>query len=484
MSENACLVWFRHNLRLADNPALRAAIDQGGPVIPVFLWAPDEESAWAPASASRWWLHHSLTALATELEKLGSRLIVRKGPTAKTLLELARQAGARRVVWNRRYEPAVIDRDSAVKTKLRDEGLTADSYNGGLLFEPWQVQTQQGKPYQVYTPFWKACANFASSPGALHARPRRLATPATWPPSLAIDKLALLPKIDWAAGMREMWTPGEAGALARLEAFVGGAIGSYSKDRDRPDLAGTSALSPHLHFGEVSPARVWQRVLRDHHDSGVKVRVGEEVYLKELVWREFAHHLLYHFPDTTDKPLRSDFEAFPWRDDDKALTAWQKGQTGYPLVDAGMRQLWHTGWMHNRVRMVTASFLVKHLLLPWQAGARWFWDTLVDADLANNTLGWQWTAGCGADAAPYFRIFNPVTQGEKFDPEGKYVRKWVPELARLPDDLIHKPWEAGEGVLSAAGVRLGETYPAPVVGHKEARARALEALASIAKPAG
>lgn len=479
MSNSATLVCFRNDLRLTDNPALRAACAAGAPVIPVFVWAPEEEGDWAPASASRWWLHHSLTALAASLEALGSRLIVRRGPTVETLQKLARETTASRIFWNRRYEPAVIARDSAVKQKLRDEGLSVESYNGSLLFEPWQMQTKQGKPYQVYTPFWNACR--AKGPSGGIAAPARIPAPTEWPASLAIDKLALLPTIDWAKTMRATWTPGEAGARARFDDFLAQRIHGYAIDRDRPDLTGTSALSPHLHFGEISPRTIWDAVLKDHRESNSKLSLGQEVYLKELVWREFAHHLLYHFPHTTDLPLRTEFAAFPWRDDPQGLRAWQKGRTGYPLVDAGMRQLWATGWMHNRVRMVVASFLVKHLLIPWQAGACWFWDTLVDADLANNTLGWQWTAGCGADAAPYFRIFNPVSQGEKFDPQGEYVRRWVPELAELPDKLIHQPWEAEAQTLAAAKVKLGETYPRPIVDHKTARARALESHASLAK---
>jgi deoxyribodipyrimidine photo-lyase len=482
VSENASLVWFRQDLRVEDNPALAAALERGGPVVPVFVWSPEEEGAWAPASASRWWLHQSLKALADDLHRLGARLVLRHGEALPELLAAARQAGARAVFWNRRYEPAVIARDARVKEALRKEGLAAESFNGALLFEPWQVQTKQKKPFQVYTPFWKACLALPPPAGPL-AAPERLPAPARQPASVALEKLGLEPTIDWAAGMRKAWAPGTAGAHRRLDRLLG-VVGRYADDRDRPGLEGTSSLSPHLHFGEISPHTVWRRVVQEGGGQARALPRGAETYLKELVWREFAYHLLYHFPDTTDRPLRPEFSAFPWRDDPAGLRAWQRGRTGYPLVDAGMRQLWATGWMHNRVRMVTGSFLVKDLLLPWQAGAKWFYDTLVDADLASNTLGWQWVAGCGADAAPYFRVFNPVTQAEKFDPEGEYVRRWVPELAKLPAEAIHQPWAADAGVLAAAGVRLGENYPRPIVDHAEARERALAALAKVTKSSG
>ncbi len=485
MSSTATLVWFRKDLRLADHPALQAALQAGGPVIPIFIWSPEEEGTWQPASASRWWLHQSLKALGEELAKLGSRLILRRGPTTQTLLDLARQTGAKQILWCRRYEPAVIDRDKRIKSELREQKLQVESFNASLLFEPWVIQNKQAKPYGVYTPFWKACCA-AEPPSRPLARPNHLPAPHDWPDSLALNELQLEPTIDWAKGMRETWTPGEREAEERLRRFLAQRLTEYAELRDRPDLEGTSALSPHLHFGEISPRTIWYRVLEHLGKESVNERLshGAEIYLKELVWREFAYHLLYHFPRTTDEPLRPEFAAFPWQEDRIALRAWQRGRTGYPLVDAGMRQLWSTGWMHNRVRMVVASFLVKHLLIPWQQGARWFWDTLVDADLASNTLGWQWTAGCGADAAPYFRIFNPVSQGEKFDPEGEYVRRWVPELSRLPATVIHQPWKASPKELEQAGLSLGENYPLPIVDHTFARNRALKALATISKSNG
>lgn len=481
MSASPTLVWFRQDLRLDDNPALLAAVARGGLVVPVFIWSPDEEGEWAPGAASRWWLHQSLASLDASLRQHGSRLLVRRGPTLPALLELARATGAGAVVWNRRYEPAVIVRDAAVKTALKAAGLEATSYNSALLFEPWDVQNREGKPFQVFTPFWKACLARPEPPRPL-AAPRELLAPKTWPDGLELQALDLQPPIDWVWGMRDAWKPGEVGAAALLAEFLADAVRVYAGERDRPDRRGTSRLSPHLHFGEVSPRRVW-------HETYAAIAAGltgeqtasAEWFLREVGWREFAHHLLFHFPHTPSEPLRADYKHFPWETNPTAFKAWKRGRTGYPIVDAGLRELWTTGWMHNRVRMIVASFLVKDLLISWLEGARWFWDTLVDADLANNTLGWQWTGGCGADAAPYFRVFNPVTQGEKFDTAGGYVRRWVPELAKLPDEWLHRPWEAPPLVLAGAGVYLGKTYPRPIVEHGAAREKALAALATLKK---
>ena len=481
MRTQPSLVWFRQDLRIQDNPALHAALKRGGPIIPVFIWAPEEESFWAPGAASRWWLHQSLASLHTELRRHGSRLVLRRGSSASALAVLVRESAAGAVFWNRRYEPAVVKRDTKIREKLRADSLTVDSFNAGLLCEPWDICNKMGKPFQVFTPFWKAYLTMPEPPQPLSG-PKQLPAPPKWPKSLPLADLRLEPKVDWAAGMRAAWSPGTQGAATQMERFLAEAISSYSRDRDRPDLSSTSRLSPHLHFGEISPSQVWHAV-RERMRPGRKGAMarGAEAYLRQLGWREFAHHLLFHFPHTTDHPLRLEFARFPWREDTDSLRAWQRGETGYPLVDAGMRELWTTGWMHNRIRMIVASFLVKDLLIPWQEGARWFWDTLVDADLANNTLGWQWVAGCGADAAPYFRIFNPMGQGERYDPSGDYVRRWVPELRKLPAPWIHKPWEASSSVLAAAGVELGRTYPRPIVEHGAARQRALAALAKIKK---
>lgn len=479
MSTAPALVWFRHDLRLADNPALKAAVERGGPVIPVFIWSPEEEGAWPPGAASRWWLHQSLDRLAAELEKAGSRLVIRAGAALEVLLKLSRDCGAGAVFWNRRYEPANTARDARLKEMLRSGGLDVQSFNAALLFEPWTVANKSGKPFQVFTPFWQHCLT-KEPPAPPTAAPRMLPVPREWPTSLPLGALKLEPEINWTSAMNAAWAPGERGAHAQLERFLRSAVLDYSMQRDQPDVLGTSRLSPHLHFGEISPRQIWEAVRLFADTQGIAESTWRSwQFLKELGWREFAHHLLFHFPHTPDRPLRAEFSKFPWREDESALRAWQRGHTGYPIVDAGMRELWATGWMHNRVRMIAASFLVKDLLAPWTAGAQWFWDTLVDADLAQNTLGWQWTAGCGADAAPFFRIFNPVSQGEKFDPRGGYVRRWVPELARLPNEWIHRPWEAPVKVLIAAGVELGKHYPRPIVSHAIAREVALEAFSRL-----
>ncbi|HEX3986990.1 MAG TPA: deoxyribodipyrimidine photo-lyase [Acidobacteriaceae bacterium] len=463
----AVLLWFRRDLRLADHPALHAAVAAGLPVMPVFVWAPEEEADEAPGAASRWWLHSSLAALEKSLQEKGSRLIVRRGPTAAALLNLASEVGAGRIFCSRVYEPAAQAMEQDLEARLQAKGISLECFHGSLLFEPGSIRTAAAGSFRVFTPFWRALWN---ERGALREPLRKVGTlpaPGQWPRSLKVADLELKPKIDWAAGIRADWTPGEEAAQKRLRRFAEGAVGRYGEDRDRTDEDGTSRLSPHLHFGEITPSQIWHAVAD---------RPGAEPYLRQLAWREFAYHLLVEDPETTHEPFQREFRNFPWRRNARRLRAWQTGQTGYPLVDAAMRQLWTTGWMHNRARLVVASFLVKHLLIPWQQGAEWFLETLVDADLANNTMGWQWVAGCGVDAAPYFRIFNPVTQGEKFDPEGTCVRRWVPELAGLPNEWIHKPWEAPPLMLAAAGVQLGTTYPRPVVDHAEARRAALAAF--------
>ena len=479
MGTSPTIVWLRQDLRLSDNPALQAAIARGGPVIPVFIL--DDDIDWRPGSASRWWLRHSLTQLQASLATAGSRLTLRRGRSADVLDTLIAETGAGAVFWNRLYEPAAIRRDTAIKASLQDRGLEARSFKSALLIEPGDLLTASGAPYRVYTPFWKACS--ARAPfGAPVTAPSAVSAPVTWPSSDPMEALRLGPTgPDWSSGLADAWQPGEAGARQRLAEFVRNGLGYYKTRRDRPDIDGTASLSPHLHWGEIGPRQVWHAVSERLGNGELGGREGQaEVFLKELVWREFSYHLLFHFPTLPDTPLNARFEGFPWiADQAEALRAWQRGETGYPIVDAGMRQLWQTGWMHNRVRMVVASFLTKHLLVPWQAGAAWFWDTLVDADLASNSASWQWVAGCGADAAPYFRIFNPVLQGQKFDPLGAYVGRWVPELDRLPESLIHCPWQGTPDALARAGVRLGSNYPAPIVDHKTARRRALDAYQQI-----
>jgi len=479
MTSGATILWLRNDLRIADNAALAAALTRDRPVIPLYVWAPEEEGNWSPGGASRWWLDVSLRALDSTLRERGSRLIVRRGASLDVLRDVARETSADAVVWSRRYEPASIARDRAVKQALRDDGLVAESANSSLLFEPWQNGKDDGTPYRVFTPFWKSMLRRGGVPSPLPV-PSQIPSPPSWPRSDAIDGLGLLPKPDWAAGMREAWTPGEDGAHAELDRFVREGIEEYESGRDIPARVGTSRLSPHLHFGEIGPREIWKAVYDLAADrSEPAFDAAAESWLRQLAWREFGHHLLFHFPHTAEAPLRPEFARFEWSDDGEMLSRWQRGLTGYPIVDAGMRELWTTGWMHNRVRMIVASFLVKDLRVAWQDGARWFWDTLVDADLANNTMGWQWVAGCGADAAPYFRVFNPLLQSRKFDPNGDYLRRWLPELSKLDSKWIHEPHNAPRALLEAGGVRLGETYPAPIVAHDQAKRLALEAYQSM-----
>ncbi len=465
MSASAALVWFRRDLRLADNPALYAASRKHRIVFPVYIHAPEEEGTWPPGQASRWWLHESLKQLDQSLAKRGAKLILRQGPSAETLLQLCQETGADIVYWNRLPEPFLRRRDLALAATLKHAGIKVSIHNGTLLFDPELIRSRNGAPFQRFTPFWRTCLSLGLAVNTLPA-------PKEFPPvspeiaSSSVDELQILPKTDRYLGFAQVWQPGEEGALRQLEAFCATHLRDYAALRDRPDVPGTSRLSPHLHFGEISPRQVAASVLAASDGNG-------EAFLRELIWREFSHYLLYHFPELPEEPQKLRFATFPWKTDETALATWQRGMTGIPLVDAGMRQLRQTGWMHNRVRMVVASFLVKHLLIRWQEGERWFWDTLVDADLANNSQNWQWVASCGADAAPYFRIFNPVLQGRKFDPHGCYVRRWVPELARLSDKVIHAPWEAKSDELRRAGVKLGKNYPRPIVDLKASHSRAL-----------
>ncbi len=401
-----------------------------------------------------------LIALDQDLRRRGLRLIVRAGAALGALRALIRDSGATAVYWNRRYEPAAQQCSTQVKRALRRDGVEVRSFNSTLLLEPSEFLNQAGKPYQVYTPFMRQVLERADPPPA-HGLPRALRAPRRWPASAALESLELLPRIRWYERMSGLWQPGEQGAQRRLKSFLESRLEHYARERDLPAVEGTSRLSAHLHFGEIGPRQLWHVLESQRHGSA---------FLRELIWREFGYHLLHHFPHTPDRPLREQFAHFPWARGLAGLSAWQRGATGVPLVDAGMRELWSTGVMHNRVRMVTGSFLVKNLRLPWQEGARWFWDTLVDADLASNTLNWQWVAGCGADAAPYFRIFNPVLQGKRFDSQGRYVRRWIAALAPLANRDVHVPW------LAAAPP---QGYPAPIVDLEQSRAAALEAYKSM-----
>ncbi len=481
MSNAPTILWFRKDLRLADNSALEAAIRAGGPVVPVFIWAPEEAGDWAPGAASRWWLHQALMSLSEEwkvkarilsdTQGQGGGLVLRQGGSLDTLRELIAETGAKRVYWNRRYESPLRELDAEIKRSLREDGMNVESFNSALLNEPHTASTGGGQPYKVYTPYWKKVKD-RPLPDLADPDFEQLQLQENSPDSVELDSLGLLPSISWDAGFYEKWDVSEKAALDRLDDFLLEPVKEYATDRDRPDVDGTSCLSPYLHWGQIGPRQIVHKLKETTGLSGK----GAQVYLKEIYWREFAYNVLYHFPHTPDKPLREEYASFPWKHDKETLRAWQKGRTGYPIVDAGMRQLWETGWMHNRVRMIVSSLLVKHLLHDWHEGAKWFWDTLVDADLASNTLGWQWSGGCGADAAPYFRVFNPIIQGKKFDPDGNYVRQYVPELKNLDAEFIHTPWEAPSDVLMKAGLSLGQDYPEPIVEHKKGRERALAAL--------
>jgi deoxyribodipyrimidine photo-lyase len=474
------IVWFRDDLRLADNPALSHGAKSGRPVVAVYIL--DETPGVRPlGGASRWWLDKSLRSLADDIASgLGGRLILRRGPASAILNALIAETGATSVFWNRVYDAGAIMRDKAIKSSLAASGLICASFNAALLNEPWTVTKADGGEFRVFTPYWRAASAVLDNPQPLP----RAAAIRWFGGDITSDDLAtwgLHPASpDWSTGFYD-WRPGEAGALAQLDAFMADGASGYAKRRDFPGDPATSRLSPHLHFGEIGPRQVYAVAARAAiTDQAIASDV--ETFQKELGWREFNHHVLFHHPQIATRNFRDTFDAFPWRDDPGALEAWRRGRTGYPIVDAGMRQLWSSGWMHNRVRMIVASFLTKHLLIDWRQGEAWFWDTLVDADIANNVANWQWVAGSGADAAPYFRIFNPVLQGARYDPDGDYVRRWVPELAGLANAFVHRPWDANEESLLSAGVRLGTDYPKPIIDHAVARDRAMAAYRSLGDP--
>lgn len=465
-SPSPAIVWFREDLRLADNPALRAAVDSGRPILCIYILDEESDGLRKLGGASRWWLHHSLAALDQSLRKIGGRLDIFRGPAQRILQRLVEEAGAGALFWNRRYDKAGIAVDTAIKAEFGDR-LKIESFNGKLLAEPWTIRNKSGHPFRVFSPFWRTVLA-GPEPEAPLPAPRALKAAPAPASAIELDALKLLPtKPDWAGGLRDAWTPGEKAAAARLADFLDDRVRDYADRRDIPGVEGTSMLSPHLAFGEISPRQIWAAT-RHAAASDAKKQRGCDKFLSEVGWREFSYHLLFHNPDLAQKNFDARFDRFEWdRPDEKILAAWRTGKTGYPIVDAGMRELWATGYMHNRVRMVVASFLVKHLLIDWRTGEDWFWDTLCDADPANNAASWQWVAGCGADAAPYFRVFNPVLQGEKFDSDGAYVRRWCPELADVPDRFVHKPWEAP---------KPPRAYPAPIVDHAQARERALAAF--------
>ncbi|MDE0159174.1 MAG: deoxyribodipyrimidine photo-lyase [Candidatus Dadabacteria bacterium] len=468
--------WFRKDLRLTDNPALSRAAESGHPILAVYILEDGDSDPWAPGGASKWWLHHSLKALDQSLKALGNGLVLRRGRPQEILRELVTETGATTVHCTRLTEPHAIKVESELERILNELGAGFRASDGNLIFPPGSITTKNGEPYKVFTPFYKACLKKLPPPAPLSA-PKQLPCTKQLIRSDSLKEWKLVPeKPDWSDGWLDMWTPGEQGALSRLDSFLKRSAAAYGTERNRPDIFGTSRLSPHLHFGEISP-----RTCRHRSLASVRPESQDDLrsFFRQIVWREFSHHLLYHWPNFPEEPFRPEFRRFPWTRNEEGLRQWQLGLTGYPIVDAGMRELLATGWMHNRVRMIAASFLAKHLLIPWQDGAAWFWDTLVDADLANNSVNWQWVAGCGVDAAPFFRIFNPVLQGRKFDPEGTYVRRWVPELANLPDRHIHQPWDTPKDILKDSGVSLGNNYPFPVVDHITARNRALAIFKQI-----
>ncbi|MBP6217408.1 MAG: deoxyribodipyrimidine photo-lyase [Oligoflexales bacterium] len=478
---NVAIVWFRNDLRLQDHAALLRASRQKS-LIPLYIWDPETEGRWQAGEASRWWLHHSLLDLDRELSKRNSRLIILCGNRLKIFETLITKFKISSVFWNRSYEPDLHDSDTLVEDLLVRKGIQVEICRGNLITEPGEVLKDDGTPYLVYTAFWKRFLSNLELKLEPHGHKTESLPPL--PPGVqgwgeTLSKLNLLPAIPWDSAFSSYWKVSEQEAHVRLNTFLKNNIRGYQKQRDLPSVTGTSSLSPYLHFGQIHPARIFKSIQSQFGDVKKIEDPSIVQFCKELVWREFAHHLLFHFPILPELSMRKKFNKFPWKADEKKFNAWKKGMTGYPIVDAGMRQLWTTGWMHNRVRMIVASFLTKDLHIPWQEGAQWFWDTLLDADLANNTQGWQWTAGCGFDAAPFFRIFNPMTQGEKFDPGGVYIKTWCPELKGLPEKWIHKPWMAPPKTLSDAGLRLGVDYPLPIVDHKLAREYSLEAFKKL-----
>jgi len=462
------IVWFRQDLRLEDNEALNVASKEGRAIIPLYII----QDHLKLGTSSRWWIYHSICELNEELKKSGLSLIIRIGNPLDVLKEIIKETLAGSLFWNRCYEPENLKLDADIRKLSHFQDINIQSFNANLIVEPWEILNKQQKPFKVFTPFWKTWEKFDVKKPESLTKSFKFKSYFKNIHSESLMSLKLILKTEDASQLKNYWKPGASEAKQMLNRFLEEPILHYDQARDIPDLFGTSRLSPYLHFGEISPRMIWHTIMTKYRNSNASV----ECYLRQLAWREFAHHLLYHFPETVNVPLRKEFLDFPWKNDKVQLKAWQDGMTGYPLVDAGMRELKATGWMHNRVRMLVGSFLVKDLLIAWQYGADFFFDKLVDADLANNTLGWQWVSGCGADAAPYFRIFNPTTQAEKFDPDGNYIKKWVPELAKLPAKWIYEPFSAPEMILKIADLELGLDYPKPIVDHAKARLLALDAL--------
>lgn len=472
---NNVIVWFRKDLRIHDNPALWQASQEGN-VIPLFIWSPSEEEDYQESAASLWWLHHSLIALEQKLAKKKLPLIYRSGDSLEELTKIIHETGAQALFYNERYEPSIKERDKKIKTAMASLNINVHTFHSDLLFSPYDIKNKQNEPYKVFTSFYKSVLHnpvfrpipyIETQSGVKHTIS-----------SLCIDDLQLLPKIRWDKKLHNYWKPGEDGAIKQYEKFVDEGLSFYKKRRDIPSENNVSFLSPYLTWGNISVRAIWYSLERKSFTLA-DMDSSLESFKRQLIWRDFAYYQLIHFPMISQKPLRSKFEKFPWLDNENDFLQWKKGLTGYPIIDAGMRELYETGVMHNRVRMIAASFLIKHLLIPWQKGYDYFSETLVDFDVANNAMGWQWVAGCGVETAPYFRIFNPILQSEKFDQDGDYIRKWIPEIAKLPSKYIHKPWEAPEEILHTAHVRLGKTYPEPMIDHMIARQRALAAFEEI-----
>ncbi|NWK54083.1 deoxyribodipyrimidine photo-lyase [Verrucomicrobiaceae bacterium N1E253] len=476
---SSTIVWFRRDLRLDDNPAWNWALKRKAPILPIYIHAPGEEQPWSRGAASKWWLHQALQDLSAQLKQSGSQLLIFKAETnqsSQSILDhILHSSGAKAIVWNRCYEPAFVERDSKIKAALTKQGISVESMNGSLLCDPLSLRNRSGKPFQVFTPFWKHCLQDPPRPpihsddlSITHSGHRSYS--GQIPGCCNLEKLNLLPTKNWDTGISQHWQATRKSGLSQLQKTAIHCC-NYHDQRDIPAIDGTSQLSAYLHFGQISPHEFHHHLIQ-HSASAETAQSG---ILRQLYWREFSAHLLYHYPHSQSHALKPEYDLFPWKFNRDHLQRWQDGTTGFPIIDAGMRQLWQTGWMHNRVRMITASFLVKHLLQPWQEGARWFWDTLVDADLANNTMGWQWIAGSGADASPYFRIFNPILQSKKFDPDGSYIRTWIPELRDLPAKWIHTPWDFPGHASLPKAASGAPAYPSPIIPHTEGRERALEA---------
>ena len=463
------IAWLRNDLRVADNPALNSAMDGADRAIALYIHE-DVTGVRPPGAAARWWLHQSLQALEADLAELGVELMVRQGDPAAIIAALVEDTAATAVFWNRRYAAGERVVDSAVKSWLAENGIKVQSYGANVLIEPWDIATGQDRPYSVFTPFWKTLRQRPIEQPI--ARPEKRAAR----PVQTVDGDYQTPH--WAKKLGQHWQIGEVAAQQVLSDFLDERVDAYPEERNIPANHATSGLSPHLRFGEISPRQIWHAATLASHLAPEKTSSIDK-FLSEVAWRDFSYHQLYHRPDIAQEPMQPKYAGMSWRSAPQELRAWQSGATGLPIIDAGMRELWETGYMHNRVRMLVASLLSKNLLIDWRLGEQWFWDCLVDGDVASNPASWQWVAGSGLDAAPYFRIFNPVTQGVRFDAEGGYVRRWVPELAALPDKWLHNPWEAPKEVLKAAGVRIGASYPAPIVDLQSSRSRALAAAAAL-----